>query len=188
MKNLKIPALTEVPEQNRKILRDLQLAFGFVPNVYAFMAYSPMALKSYLHYTREKTSLTDVEAEAVYLATSQVNACHYCLSAHTSFAKAIGLQEEQILELRAGRDAGDERIDALVKFTRAVVEGRGHIDDAVVKNFMKAGYTFQHLVEVVLLISQIMVTNFINNITHNPVDFPEAPEIPGKGIKDAGNV
>lgn len=170
--------MEEVPEVNRKILSDLQQAFGFIPNVYAFMAYSPTALKSYLHYTREKTSLTDVEAEAIYLATSQTNRCHYCLSAHTSFAKALGLTEEQVLELREGKVSFDEKLDVLVKFTRAIVENRGNVDEELLTLFLRAGYTPRHLVEVVLLISQVMVTNFINNITHNPIDFPEAPEIP----------
>lgn len=177
MKKIKIPVVDEVHHTNRKILNDLQMAFGFIPNVYAFMAYSPMALKSYLQYTREKTSLSDVEAEAIYLITSQVNRCHYCLSAHTSFARALGLRDEQALEIREGKASFDKKLDILVKFTRAIVEERGHTDDEIVELFLKAGYSYQQLVEVVVLISQVMVTNLINNITHNPVDFPEVPEI-----------
>lgn len=183
MKKIGIPAVEDVHHTNRKILNDLQMAFGFIPNVYAFMAYSPMALKSYLQYTREKTSLSDIEAEAIYLITSQVNRCPYCLSAHSSFARALGLKDEEIIELREGKASFDKKLDILVKFTRAVVEDRGHTEDVLVDKFIKAGYTCQQLVEVVVLISQIMVTNFINNITHNPLDFPEVPEISESGME-----
>lgn len=177
MKNFELPRHEEISDSNAKILNDLKMAFGFVPNVYAFMAYSPMALKSYLRYTREKTSLSDQEAEAVYLATSQVNHCMYCLSAHTSLAKAAGLTDDHILELRRGKASFDEKLDILAGFVRELVKNRGVVDEKALKRFCKAGYTNQQLVEVILLISQVMVTNFINNITHNPIDFPLAPEL-----------
>jgi len=179
MKKFEIPRNQDVTLHNQKILNDLRMAFGFIPNVYAFMAYSPMALNSYLHYTREKTSLSDLEAEAIYLVTSQVNQCLYCLSARTVMAKAMGLTDEQILELRQGKASFDSKLQALLYFTKEVVENRGQVRKEVVERFYKAGFTNRHLVEVVLLISQIMVTNFINNITHNPIDFPLAPPIEG---------
>ena len=177
MSKFEIPRNEEIPEGNQRILNDLKMAFGFIPNVYAFIAYSPVALKSYLKFTREKTSLSDKEAEAIYLATSQVNECLYCLSAHTVLAKAAGLTEEQILELRGGKASFDPKLDALATLTRDIVESRGKVSDEKLKHFYVAGYTNRHLVDTVLLISQVIVTNFINNITHNKIDFPEAPRL-----------
>ena len=175
MDKFKIPQDEKIPEQNQRILDELKMAFGFIPNVYAFIAYSPVALKSYLHFTREKTSLTDKEAEAIYLATSQVNECLYCLSAHTFMAKAIGFTEDQIIELRKGKVTFDSRLNVLTALTREIVEKRGKIGEENLKNFYAAGYKNENLVDVILLISQVMVTNFVNNITHNKIDFPEAP-------------
>ena len=59
--------------------------------------------------------------------------------------------------------------------TREIVEKRGKIGEENLKNFYAAGYKNENLVDVILLISQVMVTNFVNNITHNKIDFPEAP-------------
>lgn len=175
MGRFSIPSDEKIPEQNQRILNELKMAFGFIPNVYAFMAYSPVALKSYLHFTREKTSLTDKEAETIYLATSQVNECLYCLSAHTFMAKAIGFTEEQIVEIRKGKVTFDPRLNALAVLTREIVEKRGKIGEENLKIFYSAGYKNENLVDLILLISQIIVTNFVNNITHNKIDFPEAP-------------
>ena len=55
------------------------------------------------------------------------------------------------------------------------------MDERPMKAMQKAcllytsGYKNENLVDVILLISQVMVTNFVNNITHNKIDFPEAP-------------
>ena len=51
MDKFKIPQDEKIPEQNQRILDELKMAFGFIPNVYAFIAYSPVALKSYLHFS-----------------------------------------------------------------------------------------------------------------------------------------
>lgn len=177
MNKVKIPAYEKMPDQNKRILDEIKMAFGFIPNVFAYMAYSPVALKSYLHYTREKTCLTDQEAEAVFLVTSQVNACDYCLSAHSVLAKAAGLTDEQILELRQGQASFNKKMDALVKLTQEIVLHRGKVGAEYLAGFCAVGYTNQHLVDVVLLISQVTVTNYVNNITHNAIDFPEAPPI-----------
>lgn len=177
MNKFEIPRTENIPDGNRKILEGLKMAFGFIPNVYAFIAYSPVALKSYLHFTREKTSLSDREAEAIYLATSQVNECLYCLSAHTFLSKAAGFTDEQILELRQGKASFDPHLDVIAGLTREIVEKRGKTGDEHLRRFYAAGYENKHLVDLVLLISQIMVTNYINNITHNKIDFPEAPRL-----------
>ncbi len=86
------------------------------------------------------------------LVVSQVNACEYCLAAHTVIGKMSGLTDEQILEVRAGTAGFDVKLDALARLTRNIVLNRGHADGAVVEAFFAAGWGKPNLVYVVVLI------------------------------------
>ncbi len=94
MKKFTVPARDEVTPANQAIFDNLHKALGFVPNLYAAIAYSDNGLARYLAYQNAKTSLSNKEKEAVNLIVSQVNACVYCQSAHTVIGKMNGFSDE----------------------------------------------------------------------------------------------
>lgn len=178
MKKFEIPTREQVVPDNQKIFDTLKSALGFVPNAYAFLAHSPNALEQYLQYDKGKTSLSAKETEVVHLVTSQVDDCEYCLSAHTAIAKGAGFTDEQIIGIRKGKVPFDAKLEALAQFTCEMVKSRGHVQAESIEHFYKAGYTDENLVDVILSVSKIMVTNLLNNVTRMPVDFlPKAPKI-----------
>lgn len=180
MKKFEIPTREQVSPNNQKVFDTLKSALGFVPNVYAFIAHSPDALESYLRFDKGKTSLSAKEKEVVNLVTSQVSNCEYCLSAHSANAKTLGFTEEQILGIRKGEIPFDAKLDTLAKFTCEIVKNLGRVQPESIEKFYKAGYTDENLVDVILTVSKIMVTNLLNNITQVSVDFlPKAPKIEG---------
>ncbi|NUO03778.1 MAG: carboxymuconolactone decarboxylase family protein, partial [Saprospiraceae bacterium] len=67
MTKFTVPTRAEVNADNQVIFDTLQGALGFVPNLYATMAYSDSALGNYLQFQNGKTSLTKKEKEAVNL-------------------------------------------------------------------------------------------------------------------------
>lgn len=172
-----VPAREEVSAGSQAIFDQLKSALGMVPNLYATMAYSDTALGNYLALQNGKTSLSKKEKEVVNLVVSQVNRCQYCLAAHTMLGKMNGLTEAQTLEIRKGSAAFDPRLDALVRFTKAVSENRGRIDDAVLAGFFAAGYTKGGMVDVIIAIADKVVMNYVHNITEIPIDFPAAPAL-----------
>ncbi|MEC3906406.1 carboxymuconolactone decarboxylase family protein [Tamlana sp. 2201CG12-4] len=174
MSTFNVPTREEVSENNQAIFDNLNKALGFVPNLYATYAYSDTALENYLTFSNAKTSLSAKEREVVNLAVSQVNNCIYCLSAHTAIGKMNGFNDEQILELRAGEASFDNKLDALARLAKNVTENRGRTDAGVLENFFNAGYTKGNLIDVISLVGDKTISNYIHSTTQIPVDFPEA--------------
>ena len=177
MSTFSVPDRSDVSPANQTIFDQLEGGLGFVPNLYATFAYADTALGDYLALQNRKSSIRAREREAINLAVSQVNDCHYCLSAHTVLGKHNGFTDEQIFELRDGYASFDEKLDALVRLVRAIAETRGRPDSTLVDAFFAAGYTKGHLVDVLIVIGDKIISNYLHNITQIPIDFPLAPEL-----------
>jgi AhpD family alkylhydroperoxidase len=176
MKNFEVPTREQVSETNQGIFDTLQKALGFVPNLYATIAYSNNGLARYLAYQNAKTTLSNKEKEAVNLVVSQVNNCVYCQSAHIVIGKMNGFSDEQLLDIRKGK-ASDVKLNALVQLAESITKNRGNADAFLVDNFFTQGYTNENLVDVVLQISDKTAMNYLHNLTKVPVDFPLAPAL-----------
>lgn len=177
MTNFNVPTREEVSSNNQTIFDDLKKAVGFVPNLYATIAYSDTALGNYLQFQNATTSLSKKEKEIVSLVVSQVNGCNYCLSAHTAISKLNGFTDKQILELRQGYFSTDKKFDALVKLTKAIVLNKGKVDDTTLKIFFNVGYSKGTLVDVTLAIGDKVVMNYLHNLTQIAIDFPVAEKL-----------
>jgi len=174
MKNLTIPTREQVSPANQTIFDNLKKGLGFVPNLYATFAYSDTALGNYVTFQTAKSSLKAKEREVINLVVSQVNDCRYCQSAHTVLGKMNGFTDEQIIELRKGTASFDAKLDALVKLAKAITVTHGRPDEALLDNFFAAGYNEGNLVDVVLVVGDKIISNYLNNITNTPIDFPVA--------------
>jgi uncharacterized peroxidase-related enzyme len=143
-------------------------------NIFKGMANSPHVLNMYLQMNQALSgiSLSMKEVEAVQLAASNVAGCEYCQAAHTAIGKGHGMTDAQAIGARRGRVEDDARMDALAKFTRAVVEKRGNVSDEQLKAFKGAGFSDQAVVEVVGLVALAALTNTFNNLARPDVDFP----------------
>lgn len=176
MSTFSVPTRNEVSAGNQAIFDKLTKQLGFVPNLYAAFAHSENALGNFLSASSAKTSLTAKEKEAVDLAVSEVNDCSYCLAAHTAIAKGHGLTEHQTLELREGRSTVSDRLDALAAFARQTALDRGKPSPEATDRLLAAGFTRENVVDAVLAIGNITVTNYLHGLTCVPVDFPAAPK------------
>jgi alkylhydroperoxidase family enzyme len=85
MKPFSVPTKEQVAPVNQIIFDNLTKALGFVPNLYATIAYSSNGLERFLAYQNAKTSLTNKEKEAINLIVSQVNGCVYLSKCSFSF-------------------------------------------------------------------------------------------------------
>ncbi|WP_109831887.1 carboxymuconolactone decarboxylase family protein [Reichenbachiella versicolor] len=177
MATFNVPTRDEVSPANQAIFDNLKNQLGFVPNLYASYAHSETALGDYLGFASRKTTLTNKEKEVVNLVVSEVNACAYCLAAHTAVGKMNGFSDEEILEIRSGEVSFDTKIDALAKFVKNAVINRSKPDADVVDSFLSAGYSKANLVDTIVLIGEKTVSNFLHGATQVPVDFPAAPEL-----------
>lgn len=177
MRTFTVPTREQVSDKNKAIFDNLKQKVGMVPNLYAIMAYSDNALGNYLTFQVGKTSFSGKEKEAVNLIVSQVNNCIYCQSAHTYLGKLNGFTDEQTIEIRKGGASFDGKLDALVKLAKNVTENRGKVDSALVDNFFAAGYNNGSLIDLIMLVGDKSIMNYLHNLTEIPVDFPLAPAL-----------
>lgn len=177
MKPITVPTKNQVSPTNQVLFDSLTKNIGRVPNLYAVYAHSENALGSYLALAGAKTSLKAKEKEVVNLVVSQVNQCGYCLAAHTAIAKQHGLTDEQILEIRRVDITFDSKFAALAKLTASIAENKGHADEQLIQDFYAAGFNEGSLIDVVMVVGDKTITNYIYALTKVPVDFPAAPAI-----------
>ncbi len=177
MKKMTIPNRENVSTDNQSIFDNLDKAVGFVPNMYAFMANSPTALGDYLTLQNRKTSLNNKEKEAINLVVSEFNNCDYCKSAHTTIGKMMGYTEEQTIEIRKGTAIFDSKLNTLVTLGKAILSTKGEVSENIKADFFNAGYTTENLIDVVFMIGDKIITNYLFALAKVPIDFPLAKSI-----------
>ena len=85
----------------------IQKRLGMVPNMMQTMAQSPHVLEGYLGLSGalSRGALSAQLQEQIALAVSEVNACDYCLSAHSALGRGAGLSNDELDASRTGRSA-----------------------------------------------------------------------------------
>ncbi|MEO0820000.1 MAG: carboxymuconolactone decarboxylase family protein [Pseudomonadota bacterium] len=182
-----IHTVDTAPDASKPLLEDSQRAYGMVPNLHAVMAASPAHLEGYkaLHaLVVEKTAFTPAERTVVWMAINVEHVCHYCVPAHTTIAKGESIDEAVIEALRNATPLADPKLEALRRFALAVVRERGTVSKAEIDAFKAAGFEDAHILDVLLILAQKVMSNYANHIFETPVDAPFAKN--GWDPKSAG--
>jgi alkylhydroperoxidase family enzyme len=174
-----IYTIDTAPEESKATLVHAKETFGFIPNLEGIFAQSPALLKGSMTLWDlfQTTSFSPVEQQAIYLTANYEHECHYCMAAHSGLAKIIGMSANDIQALRDGTSLSDPKLQALRHFTKRMVQVRGWIDDSEIKEFLAAGYTQQHVLEVILGIAIKILHNYTNHIAKTPLDKPFQPYV-----------
>jgi uncharacterized peroxidase-related enzyme len=164
--------------RTNELLEEARRAFGRTPNMIATMANSAATLDGYLGLkgALQKGALSQDLRELISLAAAEVNACKYCLAAHSAAGKMVGLGDSEILASRSGESI-DEKTRAALKFVRHLLVERGWIGDADVADVRAAGYTDGEITEIVANVAMNIFANYLNHVAKTEVDFPVAPSL-----------
>lgn len=164
--------LDSAPEGSKPLLEKFLSDFGRIIGFYGMLAESPEALRGYkaLSDAFDDSTLSDDEKTVVWQTINVEHECHYCVPAHTSMAKAMKISDELNDALRDENPLPNSKLEALRDFTLILVRNRGHATDAEIKAFLDAGYTRQNILEVVLGISEKVLSNYVNHLTKTPID------------------
>jgi uncharacterized peroxidase-related enzyme len=162
-------------DRTKDLLEAVNAQLGMVPNMMRAMANSPAVLDGYLQFSGalNKGTLPAKLREQISLAVAQANGCEYCLAAHSTIGKMVGLTDEQIRDSRFGT-AIDPRADALIRFAVKVVQTRGRVSDADLADVREAGFGDAVVAEVIAHVALDVFTNYFNNVAATDVDFPKA--------------
>ncbi len=174
MTDFKLHTKETAPDGGAALLDNSLKAFGMIPGLHAVMVESPEHLEAYqkLHELFQKTSLSTVEQNVVWLTINVEHECHYCVPAHTGIAHMHKVPADVIEALRNNTPLADARLEALRDFTLKLVRQRGFVSDADVQKFLDAGFTRRHVLDIVLGVAQKVMSNYVNHLAQTPIDAP----------------
>jgi AhpD family alkylhydroperoxidase len=140
--------------------------YGFIPNLAAYVAESPLVLDTALNLAGafDKVTLTPQEQQMVLLTVSTLNECSYCKTAHTALGRMVEIDDAVLKAAAALEPLPDRKLNALRDFTRKVVEEKGWVTESDVQEFLASGYTKAQAFEVVMGVALKTLTNYSNHM------------------------
>ena len=175
MSRIPTPATIEAaPTASRPVLEAVKKQLGVAPNLFRMVGNSPAALESYLGMfgALGKGALPPPTRERIALAVAEINACNYCLSAHTYLGKSLaGLDDAEMAANRSGA-SNDSKADAAVRFAVQVARERGHVSEQDFQAVRNAGYDDTQIIEIVQHVALNTWTNYVNTVAETEIDFP----------------
>ncbi|MBU2899895.1 carboxymuconolactone decarboxylase family protein [Maribacter dokdonensis] len=174
MTTLKVHNIESSPEGSKPLLENSQKSFGMIPGLHGVLAASPKILEAYqtLHQLFTETSFNEEELTVVWQTINVEHACHYCVPAHTGIAKMMKVDDTITEALRNETPLADAKLEALRTMTLTIVRNRGNVTQEDLDAFYAAGYGEQQVLEIILGLSQKVISNYTNHIAHTPVDEP----------------
>jgi uncharacterized peroxidase-related enzyme len=179
MPRLKQLGVEEAELATRKLLGKVKDNLGVVPNMFKCMANSDTALNGFLSFNAAimAGALGGKLVKMVILATSELNGCEYCVSAHTKMALDDNLLTEEEC-LNARRLVGsDEKSEAMLEFVEKVYQTKGKVKDEDIQALESKGFNHAQMVEILGTMALATFANYISNVGQPVLDFPEAPAI-----------
>lgn len=174
MSTLKIHNMETAPEESKPLLEKSKKAYGMIPNLHGVLAEAPGIYEAYqtLHSLFENSSFDKDELTVVWQTINVEHECHYCVPAHTGIANSMKVDSEITEALRNRTEMPNEKLQKLHETTLSIVRNRGQVNDKELEEFFAAGYTKRQLLEIILGLSQKVISNYTNHIAETPVDEP----------------
>lgn len=174
MTDFPIHDVESAPEKSKPLLEKSKKAMGMIPGLHGVMAEAPGILEAYqtVHQLALDSSFDKDEITVVWQTINVENACHYCVPAHTGIAKMMEVSDDITNALRDETPLPSDKLEALRTFTLAVMNKHGNVSKADLDAFYSAGYKHRQVLEVILVLSQKIMSNYTNHIAQTPVDEP----------------
>ena len=164
----------------KELLEATHKQLGRVPNLYRAMANSPKGLGAYLAFrgALQGGTLDSAMCERIALLTAQLNACDYCVAAHSFRARKMGLSTEDILATRQG-NSDSPKIHAALVFIVELIGGRGTVVDATKDALIEHGWSEAEIGEMVGHVALNVFSNYFKQVAGPVLNFPAAADLPG---------
>jgi len=160
------------PAESKPILEGAIKQMGDIPQLFSVMSESPELLNAYtqLHQLFANTSFDAEELTVVWQTINVEHECHYCVPAHTAIAHSMNVDPALTEALRNRQPMPTPKLQALQDLTLSIVRERGHASQPALDAFFAAGYAPKQVLEIVLGLSQKVISNYVNHLAETPVD------------------
>lgn len=174
MSTLKVHTIESAPEGSKNSLENSQKEYGMIPGLHGVLAGAPGTLEAYktLHQLFIDSSFNNEELTVVWQSINVEHECHYCVPAHTGIAAMMKVDEKITEALRNRTPLENPKLEALREMTLSIVKNRGNVNDSEIQAFYDAGYGEQQVLEIILGLSQKIISNYTNHIAKTAVDAP----------------
>jgi alkylhydroperoxidase family enzyme len=167
-----VHTLKSAPEASKKSLEALQSAFGFIPNIAAAMSASPVLIDSLVPVfgNVHGGSFSEPQIQTVLLTNAVTNASTYPVALHTFLALNNGVLKADVDAIRKGDLPEDAKLAALSRLAKTLIEKRGRLNDHDKEKFLQAGFSPEHLLEVIAIVAASTITNYTSSVAEPPLE------------------
>lgn len=173
MPRLPLHTIETAPAATQPLLAAAVKGSGYLSNLLGTLAHAPAALEAYVTLSglNAKSSLSLAEREIVQIVAARVHGCSFCVAGHTALAlNKAKLSPDLVTATREGGSLEDARLNAIARFTEAVIATRGRVEETQLSAFQAAGFTSAQALEVILGVSLASLCNFANNFARPPLN------------------
>jgi alkylhydroperoxidase family enzyme len=174
MTTFPVHTVESAPEGSKPAVKELQSAFGMIPNLIGAMSTSPVLINSLvgLFGKVHGGSFTEAQVQVVLLTDAVTNASAWAVAFHSTLALKEGIEPADVQAVREGRLPKDRKFAALSAVAKTMIEKRGRLNDEDVARFLAAGFGKDHLLEVIAAVAASTITNYTASITKPALDAP----------------
>ncbi|QGZ66642.1 carboxymuconolactone decarboxylase family protein [Paraburkholderia acidisoli] len=169
--------IDSAPEASKPVLRQLQQAFGAVPNIAAAMANSPVLINGFIGLFERvhASSLTEPQIQTLLLTNAVTNASEWPVAFHSALALQQGVSSADVEAIRHGALPADAQLAALSQLARTLIEKRGRASEADKQHFLDAGFNAEQVLEVIAVVAASTITNYVSSVTEPALETPFQP-------------
>ena len=169
---------TQATGEALHLYQGLQKSLGTIPNILKTLGHAPHLLESYLSFSQSLTqgSLDHKLIKQIALYVAQLNACDYCISAHSHFGKRWGLDKHEALMSREGKSS-NAQTQAVLTFIARLLAQRGHVTAGDISLLQLAGFHPKQQIEILVVIGLNLLTNYLASAAGTENDFPPVERV-----------
>ena len=167
-----VPELTDIPEDLRTRMLDVQQKAGFIPNVFLTLAHRPDECRAFFAYhdalmLKDTPSLNKAEREMIVVATSGANDCVYCVVAHGAilriYTKNPRIADQVAINHRKAEITDKQR--SMLDFAMKVCLRSNEIDEADFVVLRAFGFTEDDIWDIGSITAFFGMSNRLANMS-----------------------
>ncbi len=151
----------EADGELKRLYTEIKAGMGTpnVPAVFRIMSQSPDILAAHWRLFQSlmltESQLPRATKEMIAVVVSKANACHYCVTAHSIFLKALGYSDRQIEQYTERTEATDlaPATRALLDFADKVTLAAGRISNEEVQALVALGFSEAQVLEATSIVA-----------------------------------
>ena len=166
----------------QRIFQEIEGAFGKVPNLFRTYASFPPLLEA--NWSKVKAVMTEGNLsrklkEAIALLVSKDNGCDYCIAAHETALRAVGVTAEEIRKIETDLEKSifNPKEQALIELARQANRAPLQMTDELFRVLRSQGTTDAEIVEALGVMEIFTAFNKFLDALQVDIDF--SPEIQG---------